>query len=58
MAGAPAGRTAIVVPWATLLKIGLALLLAAVLLRLVDALVTTFIAVLLAMTLNPLVLWL
>ncbi len=58
MAEAPASRTAIVVPWATLLKIGAALLLAGVLLRLADALVTAFIAVLLAMTLDPVVLWL
>ena len=58
MAEAPARRTAIVVPWATLLKIGAALLLAAVFLRLADALVTAFIAVLLAMTLDPVVLWL
>lgn len=51
-------RLAIVVPWATILKVALALLLAWVFLRLASSLVTAFIAVLLAMTLDPLVLWL
>lgn len=58
MAEEPPRRLAIVLPWATILKIALALLAGWAFLRLTTTLVTAFIAVLLAMTLDPLVLWL
>jgi predicted PurR-regulated permease PerM len=58
MAESPPARTAIIIPWATLLRVGLALVVAGAAVRLVPALVTAFISVLLAMTLDPLVVWL